>query len=90
MTKEDVQKLRAKLGLSPSHFGQAIGFAKKSAVRAVTRFESGELVPTGSALAAMRYLEAICDVFGKDYVHPHHEIEQRLRQALPLFMRDRF
>jgi len=92
MTPGEIKAMREKLGLSTAEFGRALGLTKDNASRVVRSWEEGEIrkgrpsVPSATAIMAMKYLAAICDVFGKDYTHAHHEIEESFRQVLPPFM----
>ncbi len=67
MTPAEIRAFRQRLNLSQRELGEALGLADPA--RIVRAWEEGvrngkPYAPAGTALAAMRYLEAILDVLG--------------------------
>lgn len=90
MTPDAIHVLRVSLQLSQKEFGEALGFTDGR--RIVGGWETGirngvPYGPTGSALAAMRYLEAIVQCLDADLTAD--AIRERLKMALPEFMREK-
>jgi len=89
MTPDEVFVLRERLGLSQAEFGKALGIADAS--RTVRAWEEGvrngkPFEPLGTAIAAMRYLEAILRVLeesGPDLEMSFPSVSTRLRNSLP-------
>lgn len=86
-TPADVKELREFLKLKPEQLGDALGFRDKG--RTVRGWEAGErwgkpFVPTGTAVAAMRYLKVLAMIHETpdDAVVPDH-----LFDVLPECMR---
>jgi len=84
MTGAEIKALREKLELSQKEFATAIGFTTPHGARAVRRLEADELAASGSALAAMRYLGAICEAM-KD----ESTALEVLYRALPEVLREK-
>lgn len=94
----EIVHLRRQLRLSIEQLGAALGFQahfvqhgaatemKVPGARRIRRWEEGSEQPTGSALAALRYLRAIDRAIGFfEDGEPHRGVEV-LRAVLPDFM----
>lgn len=86
MTPDDIIKTRERLNVSQSLLGDALGFSDGG--RTIRGWEHGErkgkpYAPSGSAIAALKYFEAI--VTALDYLVAGDEIAALniLRESLP-------
>jgi transcriptional regulator with XRE-family HTH domain len=88
MKPEEIKALRERLELSQREFGEALGLSDPA--RIVRAWEHGErkgaaFLPSGSARAAMKYLEGILDAL--ELPMPQ-QARQRLLEALPDCLRE--
>lgn len=59
MTSDDIKKLRKRLRLSAQEFARALGLADGRLIR---RWETGDVVPGGTAITLMELAEELPDV----------------------------